>query len=391
MSGNDPKTRKPAVGAQALNASRAGDHNERLVLQAIRTKGVATGAEIAVHTGLTHQAVLNIIKRLTADELVVSDGKVMGQRGQPAARVRLNPDGAFSIGLNVDRDHLILVVVDLVGQVRHRAYQHIAYPLPRDVIEFVLQQTKRVFEDRIVDQHKVLGLGVAMPDGIWHEMNDQTPDAYKQWKSIDIVEMCSQLLGLPVFSENDASASAIGEQQLGKGGEYDTFLYLVISAGLGCGVVINGAPYIRGKNHAGEIGNIPIDLQDRASAILWDVVSIFALYAVLEANGVKVSKPEDIREDDKKVSRAVDKWIEAAVPKMIPPFLTINYLLSPQIVFVGGHLPEFIVDRLCVKLNDAIEKHRKLMPVTHFVRSTTSLDAAALGASTLVFSAKLVP
>lgn len=391
MKGQPRNMQKPGKGALALNATRTGDFNERLVLQAIRSKGVATGAEIAVQTGLSHQAVLNIIKRLSGDQLVISDGKVSGQRGQPAALLRLNPDGAFSFGLNVDRDHLILVVLDLIGQVRHRIYQHISYPLPRDVIEFVLQETRQIFDSGIAEPHKVLGLGLAMPDGIWHEMNDQTPAEYDQWKSVDIAAMCSQLLGMPVFSENDASAAAIGEHKLGKGGQYDTFLYVVISAGLGCGLIIDGKPFIRGMNHTGEIGNIPIDIQGRTSAILWDAVSVFALYEVLESNGVPVSKPGDIRESNTAMSRAVDEWISTALPKIIPPFLTINYLLSPQIVFIGGHLPEFVVDRLCAKLNEAIEKHRKLMPVTHFSRSTTTLDAAALGAATLVFSAKLTP
>jgi predicted NBD/HSP70 family sugar kinase len=319
------------------------------------------------------------------------DGKVSGQRGQPASRLRLNPDGAYAFGLNVDRDHLILVVVDLVGRICHRSYRHITYPLPRDVIEFVLVETKRIFDDGIAPRDKVLGLGLAIPDGIWHQMNSETPESYEQWKAVDIATICGQLLGLPVWSENDASAAAIGEHKLGKGAAHHTFLYIVITAGLGCGLIINGRPFIRGMNHAGEIGNIPIARAEKGQGILWDVVSIFGLYEVFREHGLDIPKPDEIAEGNKKMLKAVDAWIDGAVAHILPTFLTINYVISPEVVYIGGHLPAFVVDRLCTRLNAAMGKHRVLMPVTHFERSTHLVDAAAIGASTLVFSARLMP
>ena len=383
--------RAEQVEAQLLGANpvRSGDFNQRLVLQAIQAKGTTTGRDIAEQTGLSHQAALNIVKRLSDDGFVIGAGKVSGQRGQPALRLQLNPDGAYALGLNIDRDHLVLVVIDLLGKVRHRVYRDIAYPLPRDVVEFVLQETREIFDKRRIKKEKICGLGIAMPDGIWHHLNDTTPGGYDQWKMVDIGTIVGSLLDLPVFIQNDASASAIGERHLGRGADYKTFVYLVISAGVGCGLIVDGKPFTHGLNHAGEIGNIPVRVTGQRKAILWNALSLFALYETVAAAGVQVSRPEELVESNPVIVAAVKTWIEKAIPAALPALLALNYILSPETVFVGGQLPSFVVENLCRELNAAMDASRTFMPMMSFQSATTSVDAAALGAATVALIGKV--
>lgn len=87
----------------------------------------------------------------------------------------------------------------------------------------------------------------------------------------------------------------------------------------------------------------------------------------------------------------VDRWIDSAVSHMVEPFLSINYILSPEINFIGGQLPPFIVERLCERLNTRIVKFETRTPITLFMPSTTANDASTLGAAVLVFRHKLLP
>src|SRR5215471_6867985 len=103
------------------NLERAGDHNQRVTLHAIRVNGPITRAELAAITGLTAPAIANITKRLQVDKLIQEAGRRRGGRGQPATKLVINPDASFSIGLNVDRDHVTMVVLDFEGRVRARA------------------------------------------------------------------------------------------------------------------------------------------------------------------------------------------------------------------------------------------------------------------------------
>src|SRR3546814_16442338 len=76
-----------------------------------------TRSELARVTGLTPPTIANITKRLEDLGLVKPAGRLQGRRGQPAMRIVLDPEGAFSIGLNIDRDHITLRSEELrVGQ-----------------------------------------------------------------------------------------------------------------------------------------------------------------------------------------------------------------------------------------------------------------------------------
>src|ERR1700730_8478516 len=87
------------------NLERAGDHNQRVTLQAIRVCGPVTRTDLAWLTGLTSTAITNITERLLRQRLIAKAGQVRGARGQPATKFVINPDSCYSLGLNVDRDH----------------------------------------------------------------------------------------------------------------------------------------------------------------------------------------------------------------------------------------------------------------------------------------------
>ncbi len=373
------------------NPARAGDYNERVVLEAVRTRGTVTCAEIAAATGLTHQAASNITKRLQKDELLIDVGKTAGTRGQPATRFSVNARGAYALGVNIDREHMTLVVMDLQGEVRHRVSRHKPFPLPEEVLDFLKVETADIYARRLVPRRRVIGLGIAIPDGISVPQLPEKPTAFDRWGLVDFPAMCAEALELPVYKENDATAAAIGERQFGRGAEFDSFIYVLISAGLGCGIIINGEPYIGGQNHAGEIGNIPVIGEDGKRQILWDTVSLPALYDHVAQHGVTVSQPDELDLAVPAIAAGVEAWIQQAVSRMMVPFVTINYILSPQMTFIGGQLPAPIVERLCARLNNAITQYETWTPITPFSASTTSADASSLGAAVMVLRRQLLP
>ena len=125
MTGADKKdvTKRKRMVAGAFsgtNLALAGGHNQRATLQAIRVKSPITRLELAEMTGLTAPAIANITKKLLADGLIAEVGRVRGGRGQPAKMLAINPDGCYSIGVNIDRDHITIVMLDLLGRVRAR-------------------------------------------------------------------------------------------------------------------------------------------------------------------------------------------------------------------------------------------------------------------------------
>src|SRR3546814_21029027 len=80
------------------------------------------------------------------------------------------------------------------------------------------------------------------------------PATYAEWDAIDMAALFAEPFDLPVFVENDAAAAAMGEMQLGVGQTLSSFLYRLHSAGLGGGVVVEGAYFLGAAERLWELG-----------------------------------------------------------------------------------------------------------------------------------------
>jgi hypothetical protein len=102
--------------------------NERIVLRAIRHAGAIPKADLARLTQLSTQTVSIIVNRLMEDGLLIKQERIRGKIGQPSVPLSLNPDGAYSIGMQVGRRNLEVVVTDF-----RASASHLATPLPLSV------------------------------------------------------------------------------------------------------------------------------------------------------------------------------------------------------------------------------------------------------------------
>lgn len=379
-------------GLSGTNLERAGDHNQRVMLQAIRVNGPLTRTDLADITSLTGPTIANITKRLLTQGLIAEAGRQHGGRGQPAMRLTVNPDGAFSIGINIDRDHITVVALDLEGKVRARASREVSFPLPGAVAGFFREQVKSMLGRGGIPRSRVIGIGVAVPDDLGRVMLPHRPANYDVWDSIDVGKLFTDVLPLPVFVENDAVAAALGELQFGHGVNAPTFFYILISAGLGGGLVVEGNYYRGATGRSGELGFLPLSPRKGDARSLQDVVSLSALYEHLARAGYAIAAPDQLTELDARGTKEVDAWVETASVHMVAPLVAVNCLINPDAVFLGGRLPGTLVERLAHKLNARLAKQASDIPSIAPVRlAAMAADAPAIGASILPFSARLLP
>jgi DNA-binding Lrp family transcriptional regulator len=205
------------AGYRGATIEDAGAHNTRMVLRAIRAHGTLTKADLARHTGLAHPTVTNITKRLIAQGLLRTAGMQRGGRGQPATRLVINPDGACAIGLNVDRDHITMVLADFAGTVKARLDTEIAFAMPEQVRSFYRRNLDRLLAMAGAGQEAIAGIGLALPDDLGEVDLPGMPRDYVQWSATNLEALFADPLGRPIFVENDAAAAAIGEMQFGRG------------------------------------------------------------------------------------------------------------------------------------------------------------------------------
>lgn len=371
------------------NLARAGDYNQRTVLQAIRLSPGTTRVDIAQQTGLTPPTIANITSRLTELGLVRIVGRRQGGRGQPALQLEVENDGAFGLGLNIDRDHLTLAWLDLAGEVRSRITREIAFAEPSDVMCFVREELDGAIAAGCVDRRRILGVGVAIPDDLGRIALPHRPSGYEAWADVDLRTMLAPTLPWPIHCDNDAAAAALGEAEYGTAFDAPSFFYMLISAGLGGGVVIDRSYHRGATARSGEIGLMP-DLSSKPGMTVQDTVSVSALLARLEEAGVTNATLAAIAAPSPAMEPVVAEWIGDSVRALVQPLTAINCLLNPDAVLIGGRLPMPLIDRLAEALTDALRavplpSRARIMP------AVMAKDAPAIGAAILPFLHQLLP
>jgi len=86
------------------------------------------------------------------------------------------------------------------------------------------------------------------------------------WRDFPLGDRLEALVGLPTTVDNDAKALALGEGWLGAAAERDDFLAMVVSTGVGGGIVLDGRLLDGAGGNAGHIGHVVVEPDGRRCA-----------------------------------------------------------------------------------------------------------------------------
>jgi predicted NBD/HSP70 family sugar kinase len=371
-------------------------YNLRIVHEVIRLFGPLSRADVARHTELSVQTVSNLVKELLALHLVQEGGRRSEGRGAPSTDLTINPDGAYALGLDLDRDHLTGLLVDIAGQVRQRIHLQIDSPSPEQAVELVCETAKALVERQGLRLDQVAGLGVGIPGPMHLAENGHdylvNPKAFPGWQNIPLASLLRERLGMPVYLENNAMAAAVGERWYGAGRQIGTFFYIYFGSGLGGGLVMDGEPYQGFTGNAGEIGYLPTILARHAATGDAQEVphvglhfNMPRLYARLREDGSDASSLEDLDRLLVDENAALLEWMDDASDHLTGLVLAIEYLLDPEAICFGGRLSDRVVGGLMERVARQLPERRiegKPTAPRHLL-ATAGVDAGALGVATL--------
>ena len=110
--------RLEAIGQRSETVRRS---NLSAIVRELHDNGPASRSELVARTGLTRSAIRGLIGELAAADLVVEErAEPQGTPGRPSPVVRIDPDGAVVLALEIAVDSLAAAIVGLGGQVFER-------------------------------------------------------------------------------------------------------------------------------------------------------------------------------------------------------------------------------------------------------------------------------
>ncbi len=379
---------------KGTNLEHARVHNLRTVLETVRLHGPLSRADVAKRSGLTPQTVSNLMSELIARGLVRESGQRQGARGRSPTLLSVRPDGAYSIGLDLDRGHLTGLLIDLSGEVRARVHVERGFPSPEEALDLVVDAVDELSAE--VDPRRLWGVGIGFPGPLRISGgavdNVINPEGFPGWENVSMRALLARRLSAPVFLENNATAAALGEGFYGVGAGLSSYFYCFLGVGLGGAIVVSGRPVRGWQGNAGELGYLPVHPGASADH-LGRRFDLFRLYERLREAGVPASGYADLARLATAGERLVLEWLDEAAAGLAPALVAAEYLLDPEAVVMGGAWERPLVDALVARLEAQLPRLRSpLIPSSaRLLTAELGADAVARGVATIPLQELLAP
>jgi len=240
-----------------------------------------------------------------------------------------------SVGVDVGGTNIKAVVCDVGGRVLDRA----EIPTPpriEQILEAVAELSRRLGAER--------PLGLAMAGLVDHRAGVLRWAPHLPGVEVEVRELLTRRLGIPVTVENDANAAAVAEQRRGAGRGAQSLAMLTLGTGIGLGLIDDGR-LIRGRAHAGEIGHVTVEpgglpcpcgrsgcWETRVSGRALDE----AARRIVRDSASAVDLVEAARAGDGPASQAVANaalWLAVGIEALALVF-------DPEVIVVGGAAAE---------------------------------------------------
>ncbi len=227
------------------------------ILSALRDCDSLTYTEIANITRFSLPMVSKLVGELIGEGFVVRTDQRQSKVGRPANLVRLNPEAAYILGIDIGRTVTNMVLLNLMQErVGELSLPTVNVQNQDELIDTLDDEISQIISKAGISYDKILGIGIAVPGLV----NSETGFSYTYLNFGDIPTsiIFEQRFRKPVIIENDVNAMALGELWFGKAKNVRNAACINLGWGIGMGLILNGELYRGSAGFAGEFGHMTV-------------------------------------------------------------------------------------------------------------------------------------
>ena len=372
-----PTVSSPAPTARERSALR--------VLDYLFRAGPASRVDIIRATGLSRATVSKLIGELQAQGLVTEQRPaltVAGRSGRPPALLTLNPElGAFG-GVDFGHSSVRVAIADVTGTllVEDRFDLDVDNAAELAIAAAVERLPALVAETGLPGQ-RLLGVGAAISAPVRRDgASLVSAGILPGWSAVSPQRELARRLDVPVHVGNDANLGALAEVRTGAARGASDVVYVMLSSGVGGGLVLGGSLFTGHSGMTGELGHVQVDPDGALCrcgnrGCLETVAGAQALLARLGTGPARGRAPslaeavERVHAGDE-LARRVFREAGVAAGRVAGGICNI---VNPELVIVGGDL--IVAGELLV---DAVREGLEQTSIPA-VRADVAVVAATLG------------
>lgn len=317
----------------------------RAVFRAIREHGGISRAELSRLTGFSKQTISEVVGELVSDGWLRDAGQTSGNIGRSATNYELNGERAHVFGCDLGGTKISLAIADLTGRVIAERTIPTSPLGGQDVVAQIAQLVADIATEGGIRLDSVRCGALGAPGAY-----DRGEDRLRLVSNIAgleefrIAAHFQQLLGIPVFVENDVTIAAKGEKWAGAGSTHDSFAFIAMGTGIGLGIVSDGRVVRGARGGAGEIASLPLggnpfDSRNFASGTLESAISSAAIVQRYKASGGRDADTvaqifERLTQNDAHAVAVVDEVARLLALAIV----AVCAVVDPEVVITGGSI-----------------------------------------------------
>ena len=235
---------------------------EAAVVAAIRRAGPLSRTDLAERLDYSRASLTAIVGRMIAAGVLSEVGEGKSAGGRRPYLLDINPGLGYVVGVDIGATSVDVALADFRGSVLERAAE------PADVRanpdEF-LGRVAELIADLLgrcgANAAEVVAIGIGVPGPVEFAPGVLiAPPLMPLWEGFPIrAFMRRRFPAAQVVIDNDVNIMAIGEQRAGAGRGLESFQFIKIGTGIGCGIISHGAVYRGADGCAGDVGHICVD------------------------------------------------------------------------------------------------------------------------------------
>jgi predicted NBD/HSP70 family sugar kinase len=251
------------MGHDSSNSlSRLRERNRVLVLDALRSHGRTSRAELARVTALSRTTVSGLVNDLIERGLIVEHGAASGsQPGRPGVLLSLNSAAGTALAFDFGHTHLRVAIADLASNIL--AEEELELDVDRSALaalDSAAELADKVLSSAGVSWEGVIGAAMGLPGPIDDETGVVGSSVILPgWAGLRPVEEIERRIGLHVTVDNDANLAVLGEARFGAARGAGDVIYVKVSSGIGAGIMLGGRLHRGVSGSAGEFGHVLVD------------------------------------------------------------------------------------------------------------------------------------
>ena len=336
----------------------------------------STLPDLAKELKVSVPTITKFIGEMTEKDYIISYGKQETNEGRPPTLYGLNPKSGYFIGVDIKKSTLNLAVMNFVGEIfEYRMGIPCALDNTPEGLEHLCSEILSFIDQLDIEHDKILNIGI----NISGRVNPESGYSFSRFNFEErpLAEILSERMNFPVSIDNDSRSMTYGEMMKGVVKGEKNVIFINLSWGLGCGLIINGELYTGKSGFSGEFGHFSVFDNEKIcncgkKGCLETEVSGLALHrnllhAIIEEGKESIlsdkvkENPDavtlnDIIEATNKEDLLCIELIEDIGQKLGRYLASLINLLNPELVVIGGELA-LTEDYILQPIRGAVRKY----------------------------------